>query len=54
MVNFIISAIALGLLWGIMTLGVHLTYRILDAATCQSRALSQQAVQLPLYLSQTA
>lgn len=32
MVNIIIGAVALGLLWGIMTLGVHLTYRILDVA----------------------
>lgn len=32
MVNIIMGAIALGLLWGIMTLGVHLTYRILDVA----------------------
>ncbi len=32
MVNIILGAIALGLLWGIMTLGVHLTYRILDVA----------------------
>ena len=32
MVNIIIGAIALGLLWGIFTLGVHLTYRILDIA----------------------
>lgn len=32
MVNIIIGAVALGLLWGVMTLGVHLTYRILDVA----------------------
>ncbi|MBQ7981146.1 MAG: hypothetical protein IJ305_06000, partial [Oscillospiraceae bacterium] len=32
MVNIILGAIALGLLWGIMTIGVHLTYRILDVA----------------------
>lgn len=32
MVDIIIGAVALGLLWGIMTLGVHLTYRILDVA----------------------
>lgn len=32
MANIIVGAIALGLLWAIMTLGVHLTYRILDVA----------------------
>ena len=32
MIDIIIGAIALGLLWGIFTLGVHLTYRILDVA----------------------
>lgn len=32
MVDIIIGALALGLLWGIFTLGVHLTYRILDVA----------------------
>lgn len=32
MANIIIGAMALGLLWAIMTLGVHLTYRILDVA----------------------
>ena len=32
MVDIILGAVALGLLWGIMTLGVHLTYRILDVA----------------------
>ncbi len=32
MVEIIIGAIALGLLWGIFALGVHLTYRILDIA----------------------
>lgn len=32
MLNIILGAIALGMLWGIMTLGVHLTYRILDIA----------------------
>ncbi len=32
MADIIIGAVALGLLWGIMALGVHLTYRILDVA----------------------
>lgn len=32
MYEIILGAISLGLLWGIMTLGVYLTYRILDVA----------------------
>ena len=32
LVDILVSAIALGLLWGIFALGVHLTYRILDIA----------------------
>lgn len=32
MVDIIIGAVALGLLWAIMTLGVYFTYRILDVA----------------------
>ena len=32
MVDIIIGAVALGLLWAVVTLGVHLTYRILDVA----------------------
>lgn len=32
MVDIIIGAMALGLLWAVFTLGVHLTYRILDIA----------------------
>lgn len=32
MVDIIMGAVSLGLLWGIMTLGVYLTYRILDVA----------------------
>lgn len=32
MADIIVGAIALGLLWGVFALGVHLTYRILDIA----------------------
>lgn len=32
MIDIILGAVALGLLWGIFALGVHLTYRILDIA----------------------
>ncbi len=32
MVNIMTGAVALGLLWGIVTLGVYLTYRVLDIA----------------------
>ena len=32
MLNIVLGAVSLGLLWAIMTLGVFLTYRILDYA----------------------
>ena len=32
MLNIILGAIALGLLWAVMTMGVYITYRLLDIA----------------------
>lgn len=32
MADIILGAVALGMLWGVFALGVHLTYRILDIA----------------------
>ena len=31
-VNILLNALALGLLWGVMAIGVHLTFRILNYA----------------------
>ena len=32
MLDIILGAIALGLLWAVMALGVYITYRVLDVA----------------------
>ena len=32
MLNIILGAISLGLLWAVMTMGVYITYRLLDIA----------------------
>ena len=32
MIDTLLSAVALGLLWAVMTIGVYITYRILDVA----------------------
>lgn len=43
------GAFAQGLVWGLMALGVYITYRLLDFADLTVDVLLQPAVQLPLY-----
>ena len=37
--EFIIGAVAQGLLWAVMAIGVYITYRILDIADLQQRVV---------------